>query len=134
MNGTQRCDKTTTFTFRSSFTRAGMSSPGFYSQTERCKYMATYTYHNETGEEAHRCDKHRLAPDSGWTEAAVTRLNSAGSVLVEGGEFVRVTFAEKPERSVLDALKSAGFRWNGGSWHGRRDKLPATVVAERRVS
>jgi hypothetical protein len=40
---------------------------------------------------------------------------------------VRITFAEKPERAVLDALKAAGFRWGNGSWVGRRDAIPAEV-------
>lgn len=40
-----------------------------------------------------------------------------------------VTFAEKPERAVLDALKGAGFRWQGGSWHGPRDRLPEGIDA-----
>lgn len=47
-----------------------------------------------------------------------------GGVTIEGTDYVSVTFAEKPDRSVLDALKAAGFRWSQGSWHGRRDKLP----------
>jgi hypothetical protein len=48
-----------------------------------------------------------------------------GGVLVEGDAYVRVTFAEKPTRKELDALKAAGFRWSGGSWIGDRAKLPA---------
>jgi len=52
----------------------------------------------------------------------------AGGVVVEGGEWVRVTFAEKPAREVLDALKAAGFRWGDGSWAGRREHLPEGMV------
>lgn len=47
-----------------------------------------------------------------------------GGVVIEGTEWVRVTFAEKPARAILDALKAAGFRWGGGSWVGARAKLP----------
>ena len=55
------------------------------------------------------------------TEAA----QNAGGVVIEGsGDYIRVTFAEKPEREILDALKAAGFRWGGGSWTGLRSKLP----------
>lgn len=61
------------------------------------------------------------------TEAAE---QAPGGVVVEGGDYVRVTFAEKPARSVLDALRAADFRWSGGSWVGQRAKLPAEVVAE----
>ena len=56
--------------------------------------------------------------------ARTERADAAGGVMVEGEENVRVTFAEKPERAVLDALKAAGFAWGGGSWFGRRDRLP----------
>ncbi|MHB8304081.1 MAG: DUF3560 domain-containing protein [Acidobacteriaceae bacterium] len=43
------------------------------------------------------------------------------------GGYVRITFAEKPERVILDALKSAGFFWGVGSWAGKADQLPAVV-------
>lgn len=46
----------------------------------------------------------------------------------EGSEWVRVTFAEKPDRSVLNALRDAGFRWGSGSWVGRRERLPECVA------
>jgi hypothetical protein len=55
------------------------------------------------------------------------KAENSGGVVVEGDEYVRVTFAEKPERAVLTALRAAGFRWGGGSWVGRRDRLPAGV-------
>lgn len=38
-----------------------------------------------------------------------------------------VTFAEKPEREILTALKGAGYRWSSGSWVGSTDKLPECV-------
>lgn len=59
-----------------------------------------------------------------WAEKA----EAAGGIVVEGaGDYVRVTFAEKPARETLNELKAAGFRWGGGSWTGRRDALPASV-------
>lgn len=39
-----------------------------------------------------------------------------------------VTFAEKPDREILEALRAAGYRWGGGSWHGYLDALPTTVA------
>jgi len=57
------------------------------------------------------------------------RAVAAGGLVIEGGEWVRVTFAEKPVRPILDALKAAGFRWGAGSWHGPRASLPAAVAA-----
>lgn len=51
-----------------------------------------------------------------------------GGVLIAGtGEYIRVTFADKPERSILNDLRGAGFRWGGGSWTGQRVNLPASV-------
>ena len=61
--------------------------------------------------------------------ARTERADAAGGVVVEGHEWVRVTFAEKPERRVLEALRAAGFRWGSGSWVGERAKLPAEVCA-----
>jgi hypothetical protein len=40
---------------------------------------------------------------------------------------VTVTFAEKPEYSIIRALKDAGFYFSRGSWHGRKDALPECV-------
>lgn len=59
------------------------------------------------------------------TEAA----EEAGGVVVMdcGGEWCRVTFAEKPERSIINALKAAGFYWGAGSWTGRTANLPDCV-------
>jgi hypothetical protein len=63
-------------------------------------------------------------------QARTAGAESSGGVLIEGtGDYVRVTFAEKPARDVLDALKAAGFRWGAGSWVGRRDAIPAGVQA-----
>lgn len=53
---------------------------------------------------------------------------SNGGVAIEGtGEWVSVTFAEKPAREILNALRDAGFRWGGGSWSGKRENLPTCV-------
>lgn len=60
-------------------------------------------------------------------QARTAKAEEAG-VLIEGvGDYVRVTFPEKPAREVLEALRAADFRWGGGSWTGRRDKLPECV-------
>lgn len=61
-------------------------------------------------------------------EARTAKAEAAGGVLIEGTDYVRVTFTEKPERATLDALRAAGFRWGGGSWMGCREKLPARVT------
>jgi len=53
-----------------------------------------------------------------------------GGISVQGADYVAVTFAEKPERATLEALKAAGFHWSGGSWCGYRAKIPAGILAE----
>lgn len=53
---------------------------------------------------------------------------AAGGMTIEGEDYVSVTFAEKPERSTIDALKAAGFHWSGGSWHGYRASLPSGII------
>ena len=64
----------------------------------------------------------------GRTEQA----EASGGVLVQTGPewrgWCRVTFAEKPSRDIIDALKAAGFRWGGGHWAGEHAKLPAGIV------
>lgn len=61
-------------------------------------------------------------------QARNTAAEESGGVVIEGrGDYVRVTFAEKPDRSILQALRAAGFRWGQGSWAGRRDALPAEL-------
>jgi hypothetical protein len=45
------------------------------------------------------------------------------------GGFCSVTFAEKPDRSILDALRAANFHWGGGYWSGYLEKLPEEVKA-----
>lgn len=66
-------------------------------------------------------DVERRAQRTAEAEAA------PGGVVVrraEGADWCTVTFAEKPPREVLDALRSAGFRWGAGSWSGPASRLP----------
>jgi hypothetical protein len=59
----------------------------------------------------------------------VQAAENAGGVVVSGtGEYVSVTFAEKPDRSIINALKAANFHWSGGSWLGKRSALPAEIA------
>jgi len=59
------------------------------------------------------------------------RADAAGGVLIaqNGGGWCSITFSEKPDREVLDALKAAGFRWGSGSWAGKAEALPTCVIA-----
>ena len=53
-----------------------------------------------------------------------------GIVITQRNGWTCVTFAEKPERSVLNDLKAAGYRWRNGSWQGTAE-LPASAHASR---
>jgi hypothetical protein len=72
-------------------------------------------------------DRKRLGHVEQMSQRAEAAQEAAGGVLIEGDQFVRVTFAEKPAREVLNDLKANGFRWSSGSWMGYREKLPASI-------
>lgn len=60
------------------------------------------------------------------------KAEAAGGVLLvvdHGGEWCRLTFADRPERAVINDLKAAGYRWGGGSWCGHVAKLPESTRA-----
>jgi hypothetical protein len=66
----------------------------------------------------------------GRRQGRAAAAEAAGGCLIAGAaDYVNVTFSEKPEREILDALKAAGFSWSGGSWCGYREKLPPAVLA-----
>jgi len=72
--------------------------------------------------------KRILAERAQHEEAAAT---STGCVVVVVNDWARVTFAEKPAREIINALKAAGYHWANGSWHGYADRMPAEVTAMR---
>lgn len=59
-------------------------------------------------------------------EAAETAPNGVTLEKCQMG-YCRVTFAEKPARSILNDLRAAGFCWGGGSWSGKEEQIPASV-------
>jgi len=59
-------------------------------------------------------------------EAAEAAPNGVTFTKCQSG-YCRITFAEKPDRSILNALKAAGFYWGQGSWAGKEESLPAEV-------
>jgi hypothetical protein len=73
-----------------------------------------------------RTDKKRLE-DIRAQQARAERAEKAGGICIEGEDVVCITFSEKPEYEILEALRSAGFQWGGGSWCGWRTKIPAEV-------
>lgn len=64
------------------------------------------------------------------------RQNNAAEAEANGGiaisyspdrAYCSVTFAEKPEYEIREALKAGGFRWGSGSWSGPTAGLPADL-------
>jgi hypothetical protein len=78
-----------------------------------------------------RTDKKRLE-EIKWRTAKAEKATQAGGCLVEAsgpaGEYAAVTFPEKPERAILEALRTAGFHWSAPSWYGQTAKVPAEVL------
>ncbi len=74
-----------------------------------------------------RKDKERIA-DIERREKRTAEAEDNGGVAVRvGGDYCTVTFAEKPKRGIINALKAAGFHWSGGSWHGRVVSLSEVI-------
>ena len=77
-----------------------------------------------------RAEERIRAIESRNAQAAKAEATPDGILLEEFGpdqgfsKYTRVTFAEKPSRSVLDALKAAGYSWSRGSWIGPTSRLP----------
>lgn len=75
-----------------------------------------------------RADEKRLELVKRRQERSAAAEASPNGVTLEGGgEWVSITFAEKPAREVLEALKDSGFMWRGGSWSGCRLHIPPCV-------
>jgi hypothetical protein len=80
-----------------------------------------------------QADKKRLeaikAQQSRQAEAAATEngvvIKHFGSGITS---YSSVTFAEKPERPILNALRDAQYTWGGGRWCGPTENLPACVA------
>lgn len=74
-----------------------------------------------------RKDKERIA-DIERCEKRTTEAKDNGGVAVRVmGDYCTVTFAEKPEREIINTLKAAGFHWGYGSWHGRVVSLSEVI-------
>jgi len=52
-----------------------------------------------------------------------------GVIVKQYGEWCSVTFAEKPERFILDLLRGASFHWGQGAWSGKLASLPEEIRA-----
>lgn len=78
-------------------------------------------------------DRDRLSALKDRARRLEAAEDAAGGVVVkrypEHG-YCAVTFAEKPEREILDELKAAGFHWSRrySSWSGKTEDLPPAVL------
>jgi hypothetical protein len=72
-----------------------------------------------------RKDKERIVEIERREKRTAEAEDNGGVAVRVVGDYCTVTFAEKPEREILNALKGAGFRWSGGSWHGQLESLSA---------
>lgn len=73
-------------------------------------------------------DKKRLVAITRQQERAAEAEAAPGGLTIRtSGGWCSVTFAEKPSREVLTALRAAGFHWGAGAWSGREASLPAIV-------
>lgn len=96
-------------------------------QLGRKGQMPAYVLSNLSGRI--KTDRDRLARIK-YEAARQQRAADAGGVLIaEAHGYATVTFAEKPERSIINTLKAAGFRWGGGAWNGKAERIPAEVRA-----
>jgi hypothetical protein len=82
------------------------------------KRFPSYVLSN-IGQEINRNKKRIASIESQQRNSAAARKN--GGVVIKmtdtgTGSFCEIVFAEKPERGILNELKSNGFRWGRGSW------------------
>jgi hypothetical protein len=61
------------------------------------------------------------------SRAARAEAAPGGICIATRDDYAQITFADKPERATIEALKAAGFHWSGGSWFGSASKIPAEV-------
>lgn len=77
-----------------------------------------------------RRDKERIAQIRRQQERQQAAEDAGGFTITRHQSgWCEVTFAEKPAREILTALKSAGYRWGRGRWAGLVEQLPACVAA-----
>jgi hypothetical protein len=80
------------------------------------------------GAEIRRAEKRIEEVKLRQQRTSAAESSDTGFTIEGAGDYVRVTFAEKPARDTLNALREAGFRWGAGSWTGRRDALPVELA------
>lgn len=120
---------------------AGLAELGLNYDKLRTACLALPTYRSQVPYEAYelsnlggriQADKKRLVAIQARQQLAAKAGQTETGVLIEHqpnwNGWCRVTFAEKPEREILNALREAGFRWGAGHWAGYFEKLPQAVA------
>lgn len=78
-----------------------------------------------------RTDKERLKTVKDQQERTEAARSSESGIAIEyyPNGYSKITFSEKPDRSVIDELKAAGFWWNKGGWAGKTVSMPEDIMA-----
>lgn len=108
----------------------GMTEAGAKERVEKNAQIPAYAMTNNNSEI--RRLKQRLVSIKARNERRTAAEQSENGVTIThctGTAYVEVTFAEKPERSIINDLKTSGFYWRQGSWHGPETALPESVKA-----
>lgn len=125
----------------------GMVADGILSESEALDAARSYAlqpYHRtpwpsyavtNMRANARRCRERIKEVAARAQRASEAQASESGVVIRRGSSFdggpvwCSITFAEKPSREVLTALRAAFFSWSGGSWSGPESRLPACVAA-----
>lgn len=108
----------------------GFSEDGAKERVEQNAQIPTWAMQNNNSEI--RRLKQRIVSikaRNARREAAEQSENGVTITHCTGTAYVEVTFAEKPDRSIINDLKTSGFYWRQGSWHGPETALPESVKA-----
>ena len=87
------------------------------------------SYHISNNNANIRRIKQRIEEIKRRQERQTSAENAPGGILIEPNTwgYCRITFSEKPDRQILNDLKTAGFRWCKSYWFGSHDQIPNSV-------
>jgi len=105
----------------------GFSEDGAKERVEQNAQIPTWAMQNNNSEI--RRLKQRIVSIKARNARHEAAMNATNGITITGNEWISVTFAEKPDWTILRDLKAARFHWRQGSWHGCRAELPESVKA-----
>ena len=110
----------------SELVRLGMSEAGAKERVEKNAQIPSYAMTNNNSEI--RRLKERVATIKARQEKTAKAEANPHGVFVETGTLMcNVTFAEKPDWTIIKALKDAGYYYHNGTWRGYKEKLPECI-------